>query len=171
MELVSAMKEIDLGNLTGAIFAEDRIYRYALWRIWSTRKLLLLIGLNPSTANEIATDPTISRCITRAWREGFGGLLMANLYAYVSTNPKVLLKSGEFIGIENDDYIKQMVSLASKTVCGWGSFAAAKNRAKVVLEMIKEPYCLGINKDGSPKHPLYISYDKPLVLYSFKEAK
>lgn len=159
------MKAIDLSNLKGAVFSEDRKYRYALWRMWSLRQPLLLIGLNPSTANEISNDPTITRCMARAAKEGFGGLLMANLYAYVSTNPKVLLGSDEFIGIENDDYLKQMITLAKRTVCGWGSFDAAVKRSVVVLAMIKEPYCLGVNKDGQPKHPLYIHYDAPIVKY------
>ncbi len=161
------MKAIDLSNLKGAVFSEDRKYRYALWRMWSLRQPLLLIGLNPSTANEISNDATITRCMARAAREGFGGLLMANLYAYVSTNPKILLGSSEeFIGVENDAYLKQMIALASRTVCGWGSFPAAIIRANAVLNMIKRPYCLGINKDGQPKHPLYISYEVPMVEYA-----
>lgn len=158
------MKLIDLNVPKSAIFSEDRKYRYALWRVWNqSRPLRLQIGLNPSTANEISDDPTITRGITRAARDGFGGFLMANLYAYVSTNPEVLLGGGEFVGIENDAYLKQMIALAGQTVCGWGSFPAVVKRANAVLEMIPEPYCLGINKDGQPKHPLYISYGVSLV--------
>lgn len=164
------MKAIDLCNLKGAIFSEDRKYRYALWRMWSLCQPLLLIGLNPSTANEISNDATITRCMTRASREGFGGLLMANLYAYVSTNPEVLLGGDEFVGIENDAYLKQMIVMAKQTVCGWGSFPAARKRSSIVLELIPKPYCLGINKDGQPKHPLYIHYDVPMVEYILRNS-
>lgn len=160
------MREIDLGVLKGAIFSEDRKYRYVLWRVWNpTRQLLLLIGLNPSDANEFKDDPTITRGIVRADRTGFGGLLMANLYAYVSTDPKALLNNGDSVGELTDYYLRQMIALSGRQLCGWGSFAPVTKRAPIVLAMIKQPYCLGVNKDGQPKHPLYIGYDMPMVRY------
>ncbi len=150
----------------GAIFSEDRKYRYALWRVWSAiRPLLLLIGLNPSGANEIRNDPTITRGMVRADRTGFGGFLMANLYGYVSTDPNALLKAGDFIGELTDHYLKQMIAMSGRQLCGWGSFKPVVKRAPVVLAMIKEPYCLGVNADGQPKHPLYVAYDMPMVKY------
>ncbi len=161
------MKDIDLEIPTGAIFSEDRKYRYALWRVWNPRHpLLLQIGLNPSTANEIRNDPTITRGIVRANNNKFGGFLMANLYGYVSTDPSALLQEGDFIGEFTDYYLRQMISLSSKQLCGWGSFKPVKLRASVVLKMIPEPYCLGVNSDGQPKHPLYIGYDTPMTRYA-----
>jgi len=163
------MGNIDLSIPKGAIFSEDRKYRYVLWRLWSqSRKPLLVIGLNPSTANEIQDDPTITRCMKRASILGYGSLLMANLYAYVSTNPDVLhMKGNEFTGIENDAYLERTIALADRTVCGWGSFPAATTRSGIVLNMIKDPYCLGVNRDGQPKHPLYIGYHVPLTRYAW----
>ncbi len=160
------MKTIDLTILKGAIFSDDRKYRYALGRIWSDKnKPLMLIGLNPSSANEFTDDPTITRFIVRASKEGYGGILVGNLYAYVSTIPKVLLGGDGYIGEETDNYLKQMIGLSGKVVCGWGSFKPVYKRANVVLKMIPEPYCLGVNADGQPKHPLYISYETPIIKY------
>lgn len=157
------MKEIDLSIPQGAIFSDDRKYRYALWRLWSNiHPLLLLIGLNPSDANELKNDPTITRGVVRADRTGFGGLLMANLYGYVSTDPRALLINGDTVGELTDHYLKQMIAMSGCQLCGWGSFAPVAKRAPIVLAMIKEPYCLGINADGQPKHPLYIGYDIPM---------
>jgi len=162
------MQQIDLTILKGAIFSDDRKFRYALWRMWHpTLKPLMCIGLNPSTANEITNDPTITRTIVRASRAGFGGLIMANLYAYVSTDPKVLLGDGDFVGEFNDCYIRQMISLSMQVLCGWGSFKPVSNRAPIVLKMILEPYCLGVNSDGQPKHPLYVGYNTPMLKYPF----
>ena len=50
-----------------AFFSKDRLYRYALWRIWDNElPKVLFIGLNPSTADEVKDDPTIRRCIRYA---------------------------------------------------------------------------------------------------------
>ena len=160
------MREIDLNKPMGAIFSDDRKYRYALWRTWSpNRPILLQIGLNPSKANEIKNDPTITRGMARADKEGFGCFLMANLYAYVSTNPNALLRNNDTIGEYTDYYLKYMIEMSDKQLCGWGSFKPVQARAPAVLSMIKKPYCLDVNADGQPKHPLYISYDTSMKEY------
>ncbi len=44
---------IDFSIPRGAIFSDDRKYRYALWRVWSiTKPPLMMIGLKHSVANE-----------------------------------------------------------------------------------------------------------------------
>ncbi len=160
------MKDIDLTIPKGAIFSEDRKYRYALWRVWSSAKnLLMTIGLNPSVASELKDDATITRLMARAYKLGYGGLLMANLYAFVSTNPDNLLNNGNAIGEHTDHYIKQMVEISEVQLCGWGSFRAVTKRANTVFSMLTNPYCLGVNGDGQPKHPLYISYKTPMGKY------
>jgi len=157
---------IDTSIPKGAIFSAGRKYRYALWRVWNPNKqLLLTIGLNPSKANESNDDPTITRLMTRAFRTGYGGLLMANLYAYVSTNPDNLLNHSNTIGELTDDYIKEMVELSATQLCGWGSFKPVAKRAAIVYSILTNPVCLGINADGNPKHPLYISYNMPMLYY------
>jgi len=163
--------DIDLQSPKGAIFSEDRKFRYSLWRMWGREKPLLFIGLNPSTANEIKNDATITRSMSRAVKLGFGGLLVGNLYSLVSTNPKELLGDGDFghaIGEFNDYYLREMVRLSGQIICGWGSFPAAKLRVETVIKMIPEPYCLGVNADGQPKHPLYIGYDTPMIKFPMK---
>jgi hypothetical protein len=160
---------IDLSRPTGAIFSEDHLYRYALWRKWDKYKpLLMFIGLNPSVASAEISDATITRMKHRAESGGFGGLLVGNLFAFVSTIPNALLKC-DAVGVETDNYLSEMINSANIVMCGWGSFPAAKVRAKIVLPMIPEPYCLGVNPDGQPKHPLYIGYDKPMIKYEVKE--
>jgi len=160
------MREIDLNIPKGAIFSDDRKFRYALWRVWNPRRpILMVIGLNPSKAGELHDDPTTIRSIVRANGTGFGGLFMANLYAYVSTVPEFLLGDGDFVGELTDYYLKQMIALSGRQLCGWGSFPPVIKRAPIVLAMIKEPYCLGINADGQPQHPLYVSYGTQMVEY------
>lgn len=164
------MQTIDLTVPQGAIFSEDGKYRYVLWRVKNPAlPLRLVIGLNPSTAGKEINDPTITRSQVRADRDGFG-LLFGNIYAYKSTDPKKLLTEADTIGAENDAYLKLMIDMAmtsgGQVVCAWGSFKPVARRAPDVLKMIPQPFCLGVNADGNPKHPLYIGYDvkvRPLV--------
>ena len=80
---------------TGAIFSSDRIFRYILWRTWNEQNgHLMVIGLNPSTADETQDDPTIRRCVGFARQWGYGGLYMLNLFAYRATDPSELMKAG-----------------------------------------------------------------------------
>jgi len=45
------------------------MYRYTLTQRWSDDPLVQFIGLNPSTADENADDPTIRRCkaFAKSW--------------------------------------------------------------------------------------------------------
>ena len=84
---------------SNAKFSKDRAYRYALWRTWDdSLEKLLFIGLNPSTADEIKDDPTMRRCIRFSKDFGFGGFIMANIFAFRSTDPKKLKKIKNPIG-------------------------------------------------------------------------
>ena len=89
-----ALRSSDLFGGTGAEAMERgarlspcRTYRYALWRRWGEGPPAMFIGLNPSTADETADDPTIRRCIAFARSWGHGALCMANLFAYRATQP------------------------------------------------------------------------------------
>ena len=80
-----------LFSKSGAVFSDCRKYRYTLWRIWDGNKpLVMIIGLNPSTADETSNDPTITRCknFARSW--GYGGVLVANLFGCRATSPNEL---------------------------------------------------------------------------------
>jgi len=73
-----------------ARFSPCSTWRYSLTRKWNALPLLGFIGLNPSTADETEDDPTIRRCIGFARDWGFGGIVMLNLFAYRSTDPRQL---------------------------------------------------------------------------------
>ena len=66
--------EIKTNNhtLSGADFSEDRKYRFSLWRIWNQElPLMMVIGLNPSTANETDNDNTIQSVCRIAKYNGY----------------------------------------------------------------------------------------------------
>lgn len=141
---------------TGADFSEDRKYRYKLWRTWDESKpKVMFIGLNPSTANETDPDPTVTRCINFAKSWGFGGMFMMNLFAYVSTDPKKLVTSGEDIYVNRHKLIETALE-SDLTVFCWGCFKQAAERAKDIIELFPRGHCIRRTKSGNPEHPLYL---------------
>lgn len=141
-----------------AIFSPDRKYRYALQRIWNpSLPVVMFIGLNPSTADEICDDPTVTRCQNYARDWGYGGLYMTNLFAYRSTDPQALFTAPNPVGDETDAYIKKLSHKAGIVVAVWGNHGSHLSRSKAVLTMLEKPHYLKLNKSGEPAHPLYLA--------------
>jgi hypothetical protein len=147
-----------------ARFDPTRTWRYTLTREWRTGSgRCLWIMLNPSTADEFVLDPTIRRCVgfARAW--GFQSIEVANLFALRSTDPRALYAHADPIGRDNDYYIEQAATRADRIVCAWGAHGAHLDRGRrvaAVLACVPKPVvCLGLTKDGHPKHPLYLAND------------
>lgn len=144
---------------SGAYFSACRNYRYVLWRIWDTHKpRVMFIGLNPSTANENSDDPTIRRVKAMARNWGYGGVYMTNLFAWVTPYPDELLKCSDPVN-GNDAWLKKVAGFSEQIIFAWGNFKEAQERAKLVIEMFPGAKALQINKNGSPKHPLYVKGD------------
>lgn len=156
---------LDLINTNGAEFSECRKYRYALWRIWNKEKpLVMFIGLNPSTANEITDDATIRRVTRFALKWGYGGFYMMNLFAYVTAYPEELAAAENPLG-DNDKWLKEIGEKCEQVIFAWGAFDIAQERCKEVIKMFPGAKALIINKDGSPRHPLYVKANTIPVEY------
>lgn len=152
-----------------AKFSEDKNHRYLLTRQFQTGVgTTLFIGLNPSTATEEVDDPTIRRCIGFSLKWGHQRLEMANAFALRSTDPKKLYKHPDPVGPENDRYILEAATRANIVVLAWGHHAGLRSRDNEILTLLKnvKVYCLGVTKDGYPKHPLYVAATTQLVPYS-----
>lgn len=155
----------------GAEFSDCRNYRYALWRIWNASKpLLMFIGLNPSTANEDENDPTIRSVERISKTNGYGGFYMMNCWAYVSTDPERLRQHrwNELVCKWNDNMLIVTKAKCKDVVFAWGSFMIVREtgRDKELLKMFPNAKALFINKNGSPKHPLYCKSDTKLILFT-----
>jgi len=151
----------------GASFSHDRTHRYSLWRIWDRSKpLVMFIGLNPSTANENENDPTIRSCGRIAKANGYGGFYMMNCWTYISTDPK-LLKTNPMADRQNNDLLTVTAGECEGVVFAWGTFdiVKKKGRDKELAAMFPNAMALHVNKDGSPKHPLYCKSDTRFVPY------
>lgn len=150
------------------VFSPCRAFRYTLWREWSDLftaddSYLMVIGLNPSTADEVQNDPTITRCVDFAKRWGFGALCMTNLFAYRATNPEDMLKQVDPVGEENDAWLNRIAAGAGKILAAWGTNGRAYSprdgcaRSFKVCSFGWKMECLSYNADGSPQHPLYVA--------------
>ena len=148
---------------SGALFSPCARYRYRLWRVWNPdRPSLLFVMLNPSTADEIDNDPTVERCQRRAVAMGYGGLQVCNIFAWRSTDPSALYGLEDPVGPDNDEAILAAAGESGLVVCGWGTHGNLMGRGEAVLRLLRAqgvvPHALKINEDGTPGHPLYVSY-------------
>lgn len=156
-----------------AILSTDGVYRYELRRMWGRGRILCYIMLNPSTADGLKDDPTITRCMVRAQMLGYGGMVVVNLFAYRSTDKTVLrdvvANRGDAVGPLNDHYLVSAAKEADLVICGWSDYGRLSDRADHVIEKLKgqevELYALELNKYGRPKHPLYLKYEIEPVFY------
>ena len=143
-----------------ATFSSCRYYRYVLERRWDNGlPQVMFIGLNPSTADERMDDPTVRRCVRFAKDWGFGSLILANLFALRSTDPRGLFDADDPIGRWNDRWLNRLSDRASLLVAAWGVRGGFRGRDKVVADRLPEMHCLGTTKDGYPRHPLYLRAD------------
>lgn len=151
-----------------AIISDCKYYRYDLWRIWDDElPPLIVVGLNPSTADATLDDPTIRKCIGFAKRWGFGALCMLNLYAFRSTYPRILKHLKHPVGPSNDFWLKTRFEMETMILCAWGNNADPK-RVGEVLGLIPEGrrvMALKVTKKGQPQHPLYVPYECSPVPY------
>lgn len=152
-----------------AEFSRCRQYRYSLTRFWNeSLPILPIIGLNPSTADEITDDPTIRRCIGFARSWGYGCIVMLNLFALRATDPKVMKAHPAPIGDANDDHL-MIWTRGRRVLCAWGANGSFMNRDRAVLDLLadRDLVCLGTTKAGHPKHPLYIRGDtQPVSMHA-----
>ena len=142
--------------LKSAEFSLCQTYRYALRRVWQPElPQVLFIGLNPSTADEQNDDNTVRRCLGYARSWGYGGLVVANLFAYCAIHPAVLCTAKHPVGPHNDQWLSELAAEASLIVAAWGNHGLFRQRWKTVAAFLDESYCLGVTKRGQPLHPLY----------------
>jgi hypothetical protein len=153
-----------MGASSGAWSSECGTYRRLLWRtfaIGGDAAPLGFIMLNPSTADALDDDPTIRRCLGFAYREGAGGIVVANLSPYRATDPRDLRRAHRagvdvFDAERNENAIK-MVRYHAPVVLAWGAgIPPWLDAAASYARMIAAP---------GPRHPLMVRNDQPLVRY------
>lgn len=141
----------------GANFSRCRTYRYALWRRWADGDdFVLIVGLNPSTADHRQDDPTIRRCMGFARDWGYSGLCVANLFAFRATYPQDLKAAADPVGPANNRWLRRLLGEADIAIAAWGNDGQFMARSTAVRTMSDRWQLLRLNHSGEPAHPLYL---------------
>lgn len=172
MKLFDAIEPAGPPMRKGALISDCGRYRYILRRQWDPGAgHLLVVMLNPSTADAEIDDPTIKRCISFARREMFGGIVVMNLFAFRATSPNDMKAADDPIGPDNDSWLGTMLTAAptfdQTVLAAWGAHGAHLDRAAQVVALADRAgcrlVCLGTTAAGHPRHPLYVAGHQPLV--------
>lgn len=145
---------------SAVICGPNDCYRYELRRIWDDRRPLLVVCmLNPSTADGEKEDPTLLALIHFARLWAYGGLLIVNLSAYRASHPSEMWKADDPVGPDNHDYLRAALRYASenggRALAAWGNVGHSAGKFLREAEIWQvDLICLGVTKDGCPKHPM-----------------
>lgn len=150
-------------------------YRYRLERetghVDPKRKVVVFIGVNPSTADETIDDATVRKWRGFATRWGYTHFVVGNLFAYRSTDVRALASATDPVGAECDDHLLSMLSDADTVVPCWGDRGKLPKQLhsridrvwNLIAASVAPVFALGVTKGGDPKHPLMLGYNTPLI--------
>lgn len=155
-----------------AVFSEDRRHRYIIGRKLKRGyvphpRMLLGVLANPSTAGAFNDDPTLRKGVGFAKRLDFDVLVFVNLVSLIETDSKKLAArlADEYIKLDfyhNMNWIEGEVDRADSVFFAWGAIRGlewyAETTAARSQDWRRSVYCFGRNKNGSPKHILYLPY-------------
>ena len=155
-----------------AVFSACGRYRYRLERATGgSGRVVAFLLHNPSTADAHDDDATLRRGVGYAQAWGSSRLIYINAWAGIATRPQDLWAMADPVGPDNDAHIaravREVVAGGGFVVAAWGVVrppsaqrADARRRLEAVHDCIRALGCelraLGRNRDGSPKHPLYV---------------
>jgi hypothetical protein len=116
----------------------------------------MFIGLNPSIADENIDDPTLIRCMRFSDAWGYGGVVMANLFAFRATLPTDMKQAKNPIGRGNNQWLQKLAAESGIVIAAWGNDGRYLARSQQVRELLPKLHYLRLNKSGEPAHPLYL---------------
>jgi len=88
-----------------------------------------------------------------------------NLFAYRSTDPAALRQVKNPVGRRNDQWLEYLSQHAELVIAAWGNDGNLYKRDSILQQNIPDLYCLKVNKNGQPAHPLYLKRSlKPFLM-------
>ncbi|MBC7163610.1 MAG: DUF1643 domain-containing protein [Roseovarius sp.] len=160
------------GVTGGATFSPCGRYRQALVRDWTpegtTPRAVLFVGMNPSVASAEVSDPTCHRELTFARDWGFTRYLKGNVLDWRATAPRDLPGPDLACSPANIPALVAMANEAELIVMAHGRLPArylgiVRATTEALRQTGRPLGCFGLNRDGSPRHPLYLRKDAKLL--------
>lgn len=155
-----------------AIISPCTKYRYRLERSGAAPGRTCIVMLNPSTADTTTNDHTIRKLMRFGYIHQWGTLLIGNLYALRSTDPKALSLHPDPTGPDNLEHLTAMMAQADRVLFAWGALSKQPPQLRDVqwpvchglaLAQGHQPLCIGAPlQDGHPRHPLMAAYRLPI---------
>lgn len=185
------MKVVSEDIKSTAVFSDDKNneYRYLLTREWdSNKKKATVIMLNPSKATHLKFDTTIMNVhnfMMDYEGKSYGSYSIVNLFAYRSTDPKLLVNRRQDYEMENDKFLKEAFDNSNIIIVAWGRDFSKVNavtrrdinvRISNVLEMLRDYqdkiYIFWDGKEDlnniKPRHPVFLKSHWKLIKYNIK---
>jgi hypothetical protein len=156
-----------------ATFSPCGRYRYRLERRLGAGPCVAVIMVNPSAADAARDDPTIRRVVQFGRREGWGRIVVVNLFALIASRITALAEAAEVAGPDNLHHLGMAIGEADSCVVAWGRLTkipahlrgAWREVQRLASETGKPLHCWGITKDGDPRHPLFLPRDTVLRVW------
>lgn len=159
------------GTKRAAALSECGGYRWTLTRTWDERPILLVAMFNPSAADALKDDPTITLVCHIAAHNGFGGIVVVNAIPLRSAipGPAVDMIRGKGWNLQARSMLQQnMIAIrtevqnAGAVMLAWGALGV---RVKDWMSAVEAEivgalpagvplYCLRRTAAGHPMHPL-----------------
>ncbi len=175
-----------------AYIPAPKTYRYCLTGNKDAKNPLVVIGLNPSIADNSMPDPTMEKLLLYMNHnkdfEKFDGFLMLNLYPLRTPSPDELKRNGIEDAVHQLN--REKIRFHIKQVCGFVNepsilLSCGVNIVKIkglvkcftdITEDIVKScgsyspkwFCLDTTKDGHPAHILYLKKDLRLKEFNIE---
>lgn len=155
------------GKLGTAVFSADGLFRYRLTRRWAPGGTTIAWCMkNPSAAGADTNDLTVTKTIKYSQLLGGSALVISNLGAAISTNPKKLAGMADPLGPHNEWFLQYLVRGVNKIVAAWGDLSRDEERMfRPSLDLVRQRFtgvlCLGKTGGGHPRHPSRLAYETP----------
>lgn len=152
-------------------------YRYELGRVWAkSRGLWVFCMLNPSRADHVKADLTITKCTGFVERFGGGGFVVVNAFGLRTPYPRELIEAKDPIGPCNSTHVSEAIAQSVRygVIAAWGAppphHAVAEQIARTE-RLYMSWQCFGITMTGHPRHPSRLAYSTPLEFLTAARRK
>lgn len=160
----------DIGN--AAILSPCGTYRFRLDRhVGAGDTVAAVIGVNPSTADAVRNDHTVSKWRGFGMRSGWRRFIVGNVFAYRAADVRALKQVSDPFGPDYHKVMDEIVAEADVLIPCWGDRKKLPTVLRPHLDTMlarlratgKPVMCWGVTAGGDPLHPLTLAYATPLV--------